>query len=172
MRSDRPPIPGLAGQQCPECGSPLKPCKCDRDRGRATPGSTLRTKSKFRVLSFSKKYDGTGPRYGPLFRTVRDLTCWLRREGYQGPGHYPSCGRGVQDSPHATLEQGWGRTAHHVGRLDEEGLIPCCGKAHDILAGLGSRTTQQRFRAWLDERGFTLRQVGLLYVAQAKEPRL
>lgn len=122
------------------------------------PGSTLMSRSTLAAKPFSKKYDGTGERYGPLFRLVKSMRCWLSLEGYWGAGH-EGCGLGQQGD----------HTAHHVGRRDDEGLIPGCGLAHDLYAGLGGRTTRKAFQAWLDSKGLTLERVGLLYVAKAKE---
>ncbi len=76
---------------------------------RTTPLKRTRIKRQ----SFSAKYDGTGPRYGTLFVRVRDMPCWLAEEGYSGPGH-ERCGLGSQG----------GHTAHHMGRVDSEGLLP------------------------------------------------
>lgn len=112
-----------------------------------------------RRRSFSEKYKGDGTRYGPLFRAVRGLPCWLCVEGYVGPGHDPSAGP-------LTLGAQGGPTAHHVGRHDAEGLIPGDGKAHDLYAGLGGDSTVRHFRAWLEERGLTLEAVGLRYVRE------
>ena len=109
-----------------------------------------------RPKSFSQKYDGTGERYGPLFLAVRGMQCWLEEERYVGPGH-EGCWRGAQG----------GHTAHHLGRLDREGLIPGCGRAHDLYAGLGGALTVQHFRDWLAVRGCSLNEVGQLYVARA-----
>lgn len=150
-------VDGGARQICPDCGSPLVPCKCEDDR-RSVPGSTLKTRTRLSAKPFSKKYDGTGERYGALFRFVRDMKCWLSIEGYRGPGH-EWCRDGVQG----------GSTAHHTGRKDEEGLVPGCGAAHDLYAGLGGRSTRKAFRAWLDSKGLSIERVGLLYVAKANE---
>jgi len=153
-----------ATQRCRKCGSPLRPCKCKRDRGRSVPNSTLRTrttlsttkpltaKKKIKARSFSERYDGTGEEYGPVFRIIRLLPCWLALVGYFGPGH-EACGRG---------EQG-GHTAHHVGKTDAEGMLPGCGRAHDLYANRGSARTQRTFRAWLAERGYDLVAVALMY---------
>lgn len=152
-----------AQQLCPDCGSPLRPCRCDRELGRKTPGSTLRTKTRLKARSFSERFDGTGERYGTLFRIVRKMRCFLWIENYYGPGH-ECCGPGVQDSGHAPD----GQTAHHTGKTDEEGLLPACGKAHDLAAGLGGRSTRKAFQAFLDERGIGLREMALRYVDEAK----
>lgn len=109
-------------------------------------------------------FDGRGDRYGVLFVAIREMRCWLWVENYYGPGH-PCCTKGAQDSDHSPN----GQTAHHFGRWDEDGLTPVCGGAHDLLAGLGGRTTIQRFRSWLDENGINLQEVALGYVEAAKE---
>jgi len=146
-----------ANQMCGECGSPLRPCKCERDQGRKAPGNTtLRVRKRIKARSFSQTHDGKGERYGWLFRLVRRRACFLRVMGYRGLGH-EGCGDGAQG----------GSTAHHVGRPDVEGLLPVCGRAHDLCAGLGGRTTVARFRAWLAEGGHTLKEMALRYVGEA-----
>lgn len=108
-----------------------------------------------RARSFSQTHkDPEADRYGQLFQIVRVLRCWLDRERY--PGHV--CGLGAQG----------GHTAHHVGRKDEDGLIPGCGAAHDLYAGLGGRETQRVFRKWLREGGVTLEEIGFAYVEDAR----
>jgi hypothetical protein len=54
-----------------------------------------------------------------------------------------------------------------VGRLDAEGLIPGCGLAHDLYAGLGSAATRAEFERWMLARGFDLGVVALAYVEGA-----
>lgn len=116
----------------------------------------VKPKRKPRRRSFSERYkDPNGPRYGQLFLIVRVLACWLKVEGY--PGH--ECGPGAQG----------GHTAHHVGRYDRDGLIPGCGRAHDLYAGLGGRTEQEEFKAWLREGGVTLKEIGFAYVVKAND---
>lgn len=138
-----------ATQLCPECGSPLRPCKCQRVK--KAPG--------WRRNVVTEK----GTRYGPLFTAVKKLPCWLKAEGYRGRGH-ESCGPGVQQGQYSAPD---GHTAHHVGRYDEEGLLPVCGRAHDLSAGLGGRTTQKEFRSWLDRNGISLERRALDYLGQA-----
>ncbi|KKM21364.1 hypothetical protein LCGC14_1636090 [marine sediment metagenome] len=148
-----------AQQLCDGCGSPFRPCKCGDDRGRRVGNSTLRVRKPLRARSFTEKYDGTGERYGPDFERVKHLPCELCRLGYVGPGH---------DRSEGSLELGeqGGPTAHHVGRYDRDGLIPCDGAAHDLMAGLGGRTRQKRFKAWLAANGYDLKALALQYVTQ------
>lgn len=108
--------------------------------------------------SFSRKYDGTGPRYGTLFVAVRREPCWLMTEGYRGPGH-KACGLGSQG----------GHTAHHIAFYDDEGMLPGCGLAHDLYAGYGGRKRMRAFREWLMGKGFRLEEVALGFVERAKE---
>ena len=131
---------------------PLQPSKAP-DK----PARTQRAYTSLPKRSFSEKYPANhpGPKYGPLFRAVRDMRCWLSCEGYWGRGHR-QCWNGDTG----------GHTAHHVGRLDEHGLIPVCGAAHDLCHGLGGRTTKNHFRAWLDRQPKGLDAVGLAYVAE------
>jgi len=137
-----------ATPKCGECGSPLRPCKCQRKKP---------TGWKRNVVTEQ------GTRYGPLFTAVKAMPCWLNVEGYRGRGH-ESCGPGVQQGQYSAPD---GHTAHHVGRYDEEGLLPVCGRAHDLSAGLGGRTTQLVFQAWLDRQGFGLFEKALEYVGRA-----
>ena len=112
--------------------------------------------------SFSTKYPAhhDGLRYGVLFRAVRKLPCWLCEVGYTGPGHVAGAG---------TFGAQGGHTAHHVGRLDADGLLPCCGAAHDLYAGLGGAKTIAHFREWLAREEFTLRLVAVQYVERARD---
>lgn len=112
-----------------------------------------------RRRSFSQRFptDHDGPRYGPLFRAVRMMDCWAATQMYEGPGH-EGCGLGQQG----------GHTAHHLGRLDEDGLIPVCGRLHDLCVGRGGRTAVRHFAEWMQRMGFTLHEVGQLYVAKAR----
>lgn len=153
-----------AAQLCPDCGSPLRPCKCEDDDRRSVPGSTLKTRTRLKAKPFSKRYDGKGERYGSLFRAVREMKCWLAVEGYYGIGH-EGCGPGTQDSGADPM----GFTAHHVGRTDEDGLLPVCGSAHDLVAGYGGRTTQKIFRAWLDSKGLSIEAAARRYVDVVRE---
>ena len=122
------------------------------------PDQNTRTTSTIRTVPFFKMYDGTGKRYGQLFYIVRVLLCALCKRGYRGAGH-PECGLGAQG----------GHTAHHVGRFDREGLIPGCGAAHDLYAGLGGEATIREFRGWLLRNGLTLEGLGQEYVEKAKK---
>lgn len=130
-----------------------------RERGRLERTQPTKRPRRFSSTSFSKKYaDPKGSRYGGLFLVVRVLRCWLDGAGYFGPGHR-ECGLGVQG----------GHTAHHVGRLDEEGLIPGCGRAHDLYARLGGIETVEAFDAWLEETGYGIEETALIYVVRAKK---
>lgn len=105
--------------------------------------------------------DYDGPRYGPLFRQVRDYArdggCVVAEIGYHGPGH-EGCGLGVQTGP----------TAHHFGHHDKEGLAHCCGAGHDLLAHLGSESTQEAFGGHLRGLGLTREDLGRMVVAHTR----
>lgn len=125
---------------------------------RAAPPEERRPRRRLKARPFTAAHsDPASPRYGQLFMIVRVMRCWLDREGYRDAGHY-ECGRGVQG----------GHTAHHVGRLDADGLIPGCGAAHDLYAGLGGEETLRIFRRWLREGGATLAEIGQGYVEDAR----
>lgn len=128
--------------------------------GKPAPGKKRKKAKRIKRQSFSQKYkDPDGKRYGELFMIVRLLSCWLCDEGYNGPGHkVGDCAIGAQG----------GHTAHHVGRYDEDGMIPGGGKAHDLYAGIGGSETVAHFRGWLGSKRVTLKQVGLEYVEKAK----
>jgi len=108
------------GQMCGKCGSPLVPCKCNRQDGRVSRfGSTLKANPKkmLKTRSLKEKFKDEPTRYGQVFEEARLLLCFgLGRL----PGHV--CGIGVARS-----------TAHHIGKDDLEGLLPSCGKLHDDL---------------------------------------
>lgn len=129
--------------------------------GRRAKRQTPLTKSaRPRAKSFSEKYpdDHDGPRYGPEFRAVRVMPCALCVLGYEGPGHkIGDCALGETGGP----------TAHHLGREDRHGLVPCGGAAHDLLHRIGRRATEH-FDAWLEERGYTLEEIGRGYYDQAR----
>jgi hypothetical protein len=107
---------------------------------------------KRRPFKDQKRVEG---RYGPVFDAVRELPCWLWTIKYYGPGHQ-CCSYGSQG----------GHTAHHLGHLDSDGMIPVCGAAHDLLAGYGGRTTVTRFRDWLEEHDYDVQRVGELFYEQ------
>jgi len=129
-------------------------------KGPKQPTKGVRTTNAPQRKSFSTKYPANhdGLRYGVLFRAVRKLPCWLCVSGYTGPGHVAGAG---------TFGAQGGHTAHHVGRLDADGLLPGCGAAHDLYAGLGGAKTIAHFREWLVREGFTLRLVAAGYVERA-----
>ena len=106
------------GLPCPDCGSPLKPCKCERgDERRSRYGSTLKYRpgKKLRGRTLEERFKDQQLRYGLLFREIRLLLCF----GVEYlPGHI--CGPGYAPP-----------TAHHLGKLDLDGLLPVCGLLHD-----------------------------------------
>jgi hypothetical protein len=53
--------------------------------------------------------------------------------------------------------------------MDAEGLLPVCGKAHDLVAGRGGRTTRATFEAWLKANHVDLRELGLRYYEEATD---
>lgn len=152
-----PPVAEVGARQLPK---PRTRPKQKAMRRSTVPKKPKPRKKPKRRKSFSEKYkDPNGKRYGELFMIVRLLSCWLCDEGYNGPGHkVGDCAIGVQG----------GHTAHHVGRYDEDGMIPGGGKAHDLYAGLGGSETVAHFRGWLGSKRVSLKEVGLEYVAKAK----
>ena len=86
--------------------------------------STLPMGKPLKRKDFRKRKEG---RYGSLWETVRRMPCFLRE---MAP-HLHECGLGYAPA-----------TAHHVipKGQDEEGLIPACSKAHDVLEAQKRRT--------------------------------
>jgi hypothetical protein len=85
------------------------------------------------------------------------MDCWLKTVGYAGPGH-DGCGPGQQG----------GHTAHHLGRNDEDGLLPVCGRAHDLVVFRCANSTADHFIDWLKRHDYELRDVGERYVVKAR----
>lgn len=110
------------GLPCPDCGSPLVPCKCERERKRGMIsrfGSTLRAnpKKRLKARSLREKFKDEPLRYGVVFERVRTYPC-------AGKVYFVDhvCGPGVAPA-----------SAHHLGRDDMDGLWPVCGRCHDDL---------------------------------------
>ena len=148
---------GGASQMCPGCGSPLSPCRCEKaDEYLAPPGALanstlgvrkgkrLKSSTRLRARTLEEKYGDDDLRYGPLFEEVRRMECAGNHPGHEcGPGYAPA-------------------SAHHLddkGHLDAKGLIPCCGRLHDVLED-PSRSVE-----WTDGR--TTEEVGRFYVLKA-----
>lgn len=152
-----------AAQQCPDCGSPLTPCKCeDRENYLVKPGdvwnstlgvrkgSGLTTRTRLKSRTLSEKYGEDALRYGPLFQVVRELKCAGHPDVYLIPGH--RCGPGYAPA-----------SAHHLDskqHLDARGLIPCCGRLHDQLEQFPGEIQ------WADD--WTTERVGRFYVVHAR----
>ena len=135
-------------QMCAECGSPLRPCRCERPKKSKAWNSTLPQGS------FADAR--TDERYGPAWERVKKLPCVLYTLNFYGVGHQ-CCGYGEMT----------GHTAHHLSRLDRDGIIPCCGKAHDLLHNRGSKRTQATFRTWTEANAVDWQAVGLRYYEEA-----
>ena len=110
------------GLPCQQCGSPLTPCKCEREAARPRVrgwNTTLRVDPKkgLRSRTLKEKFGDDPLRYGPLWDEVRREPCmgltWLPRHQCK-PGYAPP-------------------TAHHLEESDLEGMVPCCGWLHDRL---------------------------------------
>jgi hypothetical protein len=101
--------------------------------------------------AFKKKrgFKRTENRYGPLWDEVKRERCFGLK---YISGH--ECGIGVRP---------W--TAHHLGRLDEEGLCPVCAKLHDMCHDQPWKVTEA-----LEKAGSpTLEEIGQLYVEKARQ---
>lgn len=144
-----------AAQQCPDCGSPLDPCKCEKEGRYVSPpgsvwNSTLGVKKggRLKARTLGEKYGGDPLRYGPLFEEVRAMTCAGRSliAGHRcGPGYAPASAHHLDDKSH----------------LDALGLIPCCGLLHDRLEDPSDQVR------WVAHR--TDEDVGRFYVLKAAD---
>ena len=107
-------------QMCPDCGSPFRPCKCERGDKRVSRfGSTLKANpaKKLKARTLEERFKDNPLRYGVVFNRVRTWPCfgieWL-------PGH--KCRLGYAPA-----------TAHHLGKDDLDGMVPVCSWLHDQL---------------------------------------
>ena len=120
-RPERRPMTGSI-QMCPECGSPLRPCKCDRPKKKPR-----RMKSR----SFKAVHADNPLVYGPIFEEIRRLArtgaCILAGETDFETGQEHVC----QDV--------WRATAHHSPHVGSGGTDrscgPVCGLADDYCHG-------------------------------------
>lgn len=138
------------GLPCPDCGSPLRPCRCHRQRKTVRRwGSTLRAdpEKKLRTRTLAERFEDDPTRYGVLFDLVRRDACFGLT---YLPGHV--CGLGYAPP-----------SAHHLGKTDLDGLLPVCGRLHDE-AGEKPSDVERRLR----EAGrLPLQALGRLYVTAA-----
>jgi len=139
------------GPACPECGSPLVPCKCERERERGMVsrfGSTLKAnpKKRMKVRTLKEKFGDDPLRYGPVFEVVRRLPCWAN---VYIPGH--ECGLGAIPA-----------SAHHLGFDDLDGLLPSCSLSHSDLHEREGRITKALKTAGMP----SLESIGKSYVGQ------
>jgi len=147
------------GLPCPDCGSPLVPCKCDRKWKVGRFGSTLKTdpKKKLRARTLAERAEENPLRYGPVFLKVREKPCAGR---VYLPGH--ECGLGYAPA-----------SAHHIGKDDLDGLVPACAAFHDqmeereaevskALREAGSPSLKAIGRSYVGEALFRLEEAGEL----------
>lgn len=139
------------GLPCPDCGSPLKPCKCERgDTRRRVPGSKLMARpGKLRSRGVMEKYKDDPFLYGVLFTLVRTWRCF---GATYLPGH--ECGLGYAPP-----------TAHHPGKTDLDGLLPVCGALHDLVEERPSRVE----RALREAGQPSLHDIARTYLSQASQ---
>lgn len=123
--------------------------------------STLKVGKPLKRRDFRKRKEG---RYGPLWEKVRRMPCFL----LEMVPELHECGLGYAPA-----------TAHHVipKGLDEQGLLPVCGKVHDVLEAQKRReivdfTLMPEYRrgSWIMGVRFEVdvRLLGLHYVERAK----
>lgn len=145
-----------ARQKCPDCGSPLDPCKCEReDEYISPPGAVanstlgvrkgLKSGGRLRSRTLEERYGDDPIRYGVLFKAVREKICFGR---LYVAGH--SCGIGYAPA-----------SAHHIGDTDLDGQLPACGKMHDRLEEFPKEVEEELPGDW------TLETLGKWYVRKA-----
>jgi len=115
-------------QMCPDCGSPLRPCKCERGDKRVSRfGSTLKINpaKKLKVRTLEERFGDDPLMYGVVFKLIRTWPCfgieWL-------PGH--KCRPGYAPAG-----------SHHLGKDDLDGQVPVCSWLHDF-----AQKTRRRWR--------------------------
>lgn len=140
------------GLPCPECGSPLVPCRCEREKKRGMIsrfGSTLRAnpKKRFKGRTLKERFKGQPWKYGQVFEAVRKLPCAGR---VYLPYH--ECGPGVAPA-----------SAHHLGNDDLDGLVPACSRFHDDLEEREAKVVEALKQAGMP----SLEAIGKSYVGQA-----
>lgn len=102
--------------------------------------------SKLRRRGVMERYKDDPDRYGDAFLGIRELPCFARR---YLPGS--ECGLGYAPA-----------SAHHLGEKDSEGLVPCCGKHHDMM-----EEREKEVESMLKEAGSPpLKEIGRKYVQQ------
>lgn len=126
-----------ATQQCPECRSPLRPCRCDRKR----------EKKGFRKRSFLETHDDDPLVYGVLFERIRTaartgVLCLLSGQVRDDTGEEHVCG------------DLWRATAHHSKTVgsggDDLSCVAVCGTADDLVHGRKWGWSQDRVEATYD----------------------
>lgn len=134
-----------------------------RSKGLSRTGGPSRGSGP-KARSFSERFpdDHDGPRYGPLFRAVRD-------QAKKGRDVFAELGWEYDRDP--TLGQQGGPTAAHRvnGGRDDEGLLFVSGRGHDFEAGRGGREARRRFDEWLASTGWTLDALAAETVRRAEE---
>ena len=114
--------------------------------------STLKVGKPLKRRDFRKRKEG---RCGPLWEKVRRMPCFL----LEMVPELHECGLGYAPA-----------TAHHVipRGLDEEGLLPVCGQAHDVLEAQKRRTIVDFSSIVGVKFEVDVRVLGLHYVERAK----
>lgn len=82
------------------------------------PEKPLRSTKKLKRRTLKERYGHDPLSYGVLFEKVREWPC----AGKVHLPHQHRCGPGYRPP-----------TAHHLGKTDVEGLVPCCGALHDAM---------------------------------------
>ena len=114
------------------------------------PGSKLMARpGKLRSRGVMERHKDDPFRYGVLFTTVRQWLCF----GVEHlPGHI--CGLGYAPP-----------TAHHLGKTDLDGLLPVCGRLHDLVEERPSQVE----RALREAGQPSLQEIGRTYLRQASQ---
>lgn len=123
-------------QQCPDCQSPLRPCKCERAKSKARP-------RRLRIRGFKAVHASNPLEYGVIYDRIAALakagTCILNGLIDNETGRVHEC------------SAVWRATAHHSPTVgsggDDRSCAPLCGGADDLVHG--------RQWGWTEGRVFT-----------------
>lgn len=129
--------------------SPLKRKTPLRSKSQLSRGSGLQRKSRLKRRSLAERTKDDPDRYGDLFEAVRRMPCFGRK---YLPGH--ECELGYAPA-----------SAHHLGRQDSEGMVPVCGRLHDLCEMRTSEVEVMLQRAGSP----SLEELGQMYVERARE---
>lgn len=113
-------------------------------------GGLSRSTKPMKRRSLKERFKDRPECYGPIFLLVRQEPCFAARV----LPTLHACGLGYAPA-----------SAHHLGDTDLDGLLPACGRMHDVLENpRGVRMTEAQLQAAGQP---SLREIGLQYVGRA-----